>query len=58
MCCSHVKELDFLSGGDVVRGRYSSRVTKVPFAELRRLLIVTESPSVIRKRRKKRNNKR
>ena len=33
-------------------------MTKVPFAESRRLLIVMESPSVIRKGRKKRNSKR
>ena len=34
-------------------GKSSSRVTKVPFSESRRLLIVTESPSVMKKRRKK-----
>ena len=34
-------------------GKSSSRVTKVPFSEFRKLLIVTESPSVMKKRRKK-----
>ena len=37
-----------------VKWEESSRVTKVPFAESRRLLVVMESPSVMRKRRKER----
>ena len=32
-------------------------MTKVPFAESRRLLIVMESPSVIRKGKRERNSK-
>ena len=46
-----------VTGFLVVIWEISSRVTKVPFAESRRLLIVMESPSVIRKVKKKRNSR-
>ena len=40
-----------------VKWEESSRVTKVPLAESRRLLVVMESSSVIRKGKRKRNNR-
>ena len=41
----------------LVKWEESSRVTKVPFAESRRLLVVMESPSVIKKRKRKRKSR-